>query len=538
MTTTGPVFDPARSAALRDILHETVATAPARPSRTRFALVGGLVGAAVLLAGGTAALALMGALHFGSPEPVPVPTTPTPSVTPTPTPTPMPTAPRTIGVQTTPITLHDVDEPSGSPWTLDLPGTGRACEQRHVYDIADGLALFQFGAHVVGDGSPDCVDEQQHASLSLVDTREGRVLWTREWSWQAPPLADVDVYVLGTSGRLLVVDQLLSGGPHDVIDLASGSTVGDFTGGTPGTFFSATIVPGPSGEIVMAEDGRVVRVDPRDVGAPRWATPVAGTVGGLNVQAEANGFIPITYTPTAPNPDGSLYSTARLDLETGRLDSGWDATSILTTASTNVLLPPYAAGTNAALTGLSSSGAPTWTATHPGSEVRVVDAIGATPGRSSESTMKTDLLAQYSTTEMSLIDATTGETRWSTDISRCAITPSATGFVPVQQVVFDSAADRIIIVVFRDDGVGSRTCGLDASTGAAAPLPDVPTPRSLLFGPSLTYAVSPWSATEIRAFDRRTGAELWQYAPEAIGQWLFAGGYLVHLENDRVSGIG
>lgn len=538
MTATGPVFDPARSAALRDILHETVATAPTRAPRTRFAILGGLIGAAVLLAGGTAALALTGALHFGAPAPAPVPTTPTPSVTPTPTPTPTATAPRTIGVQTSPITLHDVDEPNGSPWTLDLPGTGRACEQRHVYDIADGLALFQFGAHVVGDGSPDCVDEQQHISLSLVDTREGRVLWTREWSWQAPPLADVDVYVLGTSGRILVRDQVLSGGPHEVIDLASGSTVGDFTGGTPGNFFSATIVSGPSGDIVMAEDGRVVRVDPRDTGAPRWATPVDGQVRGLNIQTAANGFVPITYTPTAPNPDGSSYSTARLDLETGRLDSGWDATSIVTTASTNVLLPPYVAGADAILTGLSSSGTPTWTATHPGSEVRVVDAIGSTPGRSSGSTMKTDLLAQYSTTEMSLIDAATGESRWTTDISRCAVTRAQWGSVPVQQVVLDSSADRLIIVIAGEDGTGARTCGLRASSGEPAPLPDVPASGGLMFGPSHTYALSPWPATGIRAFDRRTGAELWQDSPEATGQWLFAGGYLVHLENDRVSGIG
>ena len=73
MTATGPVFDPARSAALRDILHETVATAPARAPRTRFAILGGLIGAAVLLAGGTAALALSGALHFGAPAPAPAP---------------------------------------------------------------------------------------------------------------------------------------------------------------------------------------------------------------------------------------------------------------------------------------------------------------------------------------------------------------------------------------------------------------------------------------------------------------------------------
>jgi hypothetical protein len=147
MTATGPAFDPARSAILRDILHETVAAGPVRPSRTRFALVGGLVGAAVLLAGGTAALALSGVLHFGSLEPAPLPD-PTPSTTSTPTPTPTPTptsapSPRPIGVQTTPIERHDVDQLGTAPWSLDLPGTGRTCEQRHVYDIADGLALVQ-----------------------------------------------------------------------------------------------------------------------------------------------------------------------------------------------------------------------------------------------------------------------------------------------------------------------------------------------------------------------------------------------------------
>ena len=155
--TTQPVFDPARSAAIRELLAETVATARPRPDRTKFAIITALTAVALALAGGTAALALTGVIRFGSPAPAPAPA-PTTSVTPTPTPTPTPTAsgPR-VQVTSTVVFPHDVDAlPSQPRWSLDLPGIDDGCRMRPLeYDLSDGLAVFLTGTrpkdYEVGD---------------------------------------------------------------------------------------------------------------------------------------------------------------------------------------------------------------------------------------------------------------------------------------------------------------------------------------------------------------------------------------------------
>lgn len=106
--TTQPVFDPARSAAIRELLAETVATDRRRPQHTKFAIIAGLTALALALAGGTAALALTGVIHFGAPAPAPAPApSPTVSVTPTPTPTPSPIG-AGVQVQPFPVVPHDV----------------------------------------------------------------------------------------------------------------------------------------------------------------------------------------------------------------------------------------------------------------------------------------------------------------------------------------------------------------------------------------------------------------------------------------------
>ena len=70
MTTT-PAFDPARSAAIRQLLVDTVDAAPQRERRLRFGMVAALTGIALAIAGGTAALAAAGVIHLGAPAPAP-----------------------------------------------------------------------------------------------------------------------------------------------------------------------------------------------------------------------------------------------------------------------------------------------------------------------------------------------------------------------------------------------------------------------------------------------------------------------------------
>ena len=535
MTATGPAFDPARSAILRDILHETVATAPARPSRARFALVGGLVGVAVLLAGGTAALALTGVLHFGSPEPAPAPA-PTPGVTftPTPTPTPSPTpSTRPIAVQTTPIEPHDVDALGASPWSLDLPGTGRLCEQHHVYDIADGLALVQLGAHVVGDGSPDCEDDLQHVSLSLVDTQHGKALWTREWTWHAAPLYDVDVIVLGTSGRVLVADHSLGDGPHDVIDLATGRTLAEFSGEKPVPVLDAVPVPGDSGDIVMTTHDSITRVDPRDVRTPRWSTAIPGKSAWVYPMAGETTFLPVSIELDTPDAQGYPYADARVDLQTGRLDPGWSANALLDTASHAAVVSQYDSGKPVELTGLDRSGGTTWvTRLAPDSAVHVVQALTGTPGADVIDTDATDLIAVVSTSQVTILDSRSGTARWSVPAARCGFTVEAGQSLTLVGVFLDAEHDAIII---RHGGTG--TCTFSASTGAPQPVPDVPSGESLLFGPENTYVFS-FPPTTITAYDRQTGTELWRMSATDPGSCFFAGGYLIRVSGDRLTAVG
>ncbi|MFE4470899.1 hypothetical protein ACFRFH_18975 [Leifsonia sp. NPDC056824] len=535
MTATGPVFDPARSAALRDILHETVANAPARPARLRFALVAGLVGAAALLAGGTAALAISGVLHFGSPEPAPAPaptpsstSTPTPTATPTPTPSTLP-----IAVQTTPIERHDVNELAAAPWSVDLPGTGRSCEQHHVYDVADGLALVQLGANVVGDGSPDCQDDLQHVAVSLVDTKHGTVLWSREWTWHAQPLYDVDVIVLGTSGRVLVADAALGGGPHDVLDLVTGATVGNFAGTVNDRLIDVVPVPGDSGDIIMSTGKTIVRADPRDVSSTRWSTPAPGKSAYVFPFGGGANFAPVSIA-NSPDSAGNPYDFARIDATTGRLDSGWNDSSLIQGASTRVAMSGYdSVGHPSLLTGLDPSGGSIWTKQLPPTAYVVpVHAMDGVAGADVTYPTASDLLAVLSGSDFTVVDAASGTTRWSASAARCGLDSSRP--MPLTEVVLDAAHDDLIVVIGT-----TKTCTFAASTGAPHPLPDVPsgTGTGLLFGPANTYAVAPQSnESTITAFDRQSGAELWRM--NYPGGAYFAGGYLVTLTGHRLTGLG
>ncbi|MEY9952908.1 PQQ-binding-like beta-propeller repeat protein [Leifsonia sp. EB34] len=540
MTATGPAFDPARSAILRDILHETVAHAPTKPSRTRFAIVGALVGAAVLLAGGTAALALSGALHFGSQEPAPLPA-PTPSTTSTPTPTPTPTptsSTRPIAVQTTPIEWHDVAEPAAAPWSLDLPGTGRKCEQHHVYDIADGLALVQLGAHVVGDGSPDCVDDLQHVSLSLVDTQRGRALWTREWTWHAQPEYDVDVIVLGTSGRVLVADQVLGGGPHDVLDLATGRTLADFAGQKNDVTLNAVAVPGDSGDVIMTTPNAIVRADPRDMRSPRWSTTIPGKSAWVYPLSGATDFLPVSILLNTPGPDGGPYGADRVDLQTGRLDPGWSNNALVRTAPHLAVVTAYDSGRPTVLSGLDASGGTTWTRQlPPDADVRAVHSLAGVPGGDVNNPAVTDLIAVITSSELTLLDAGSGEARWSAPATRCGLTGSpGLGWV-VTDAFLDPAHDTFTLV--HDS---AKTCTFAASTGAPHPVPDVPSGTIMFFGPANTYVTSLLPPNLVlTAYDRQSGSKLWSTTTRDSGRfavWSFAGGYLVRLDGDRLEGLG
>ncbi|WP_431247927.1 hypothetical protein [Leifsonia xyli] len=312
-----PDFTPEHSAAIRQLLIDTVADEPRRRRHLQILLTSLLSAVAVVLAGGTAALALTGVIHFGSGDtpPAPMPT-PTQTVTPTPTPTPRPTATAAqISVQTSPIAPRDVVSlPAKPSWGLDVPGKGDPCGQRAFIDVADGLTLVQTGPAEVGDDGTGCDPVHQNVQLSLVDTIHGTVTWSRNWSWTKRAGAPaggtvVQTTVLGSSGTILIVDQRVTGGPHDVLRLADGSTLGTFDATAPADgLLAPQAVQDGSGDILLAISdpsghGSVERVDPMDAGHPLWSTPVpAPYVSAFISPGDTFGRARVAYTPSGGHP--------------------------------------------------------------------------------------------------------------------------------------------------------------------------------------------------------------------------------------------
>ncbi|WP_025158220.1 hypothetical protein [Leifsonia aquatica] len=114
-------FDETRSAAIKRMLMNTVAGAPEPdPSRRRRAgLIAGLVAAALILAGGSAAVAFNAGGIFRPAEVTPSSPSPVPTTTPTSPPTPTPTAPAQPAVpgSTIPLGCPDLAEAASGSLT-------------------------------------------------------------------------------------------------------------------------------------------------------------------------------------------------------------------------------------------------------------------------------------------------------------------------------------------------------------------------------------------------------------------------------------
>lgn len=530
--TVQPAFDPSRSAQIRDLLIETVDAGASRPSRRTVGMVAALTGLAIVLAGGTAALALTGVIRFGTDSPPPVPAPPT-SVVPTPSAPPTPTtAARPIAVQTSPIHRHDTDTHPASPsWGVNLPGSDDLCAQHHVYDVADGLALFQVGAKAVGDNGEGCDASTQEVGLSLVDTAHGKVIWSRDWTWSAPPVADVDVELLGDSGHVAVVDQVLSGGPHEVIDLRTGATLGDFGIGLNDAMVNFTAVPDGSGDVIMATNTSVVRVDPLDVAHPRWTVPFQSENFSVIPLRSDPSFVTVSYTTGDP---AEPYRTGAIDMATGGFTADAPSTTFLLAQAVTVALTDYRGfdqpGT---LTGLDDSGTPAWTVTTPegaGTD-EVLSVSGSAPGK--EVTYAgTGLIALVSRDSVTLVDGATGSQRWQASAAHCGFTVTPPATVSTTWAYLDEAADRLIVESL--DG----TCSFSASTGAPDPIPDISAQNQLAYGPHNTYVFPFGDASEATAYDRASGRQLWKASGAPGDRWMFAGGYLVRFAGTHVESAG
>ncbi len=529
--TTQPVFDPARSAAIRELLAETVAADRRRPDRTKFTVIAGLTALALALAGGTAALALTGVIHFGGPAPAPVPS-PTISVrpTPTPTPTPRPSGPG-VQVQPFPVLPHDVSAlGSQTRWSLELPGADDACRMRPLaYDLANGLTVFLTGTRPKEyEGGGDCWQHHdENIGLTLVDTARGDEIWSRTWAF-TPPSGSPNSYqfqLLGTSGRALLDYGDGQSGPHDVIDLMTGKTVASFD---HGAYYGAVSVPGGSGDIVLTTEpagtgsATITRVDPRDPGHPGWKTRVAADDILVSAGTEDPTTLPVYFSPSG----ASTYSRASVDLASGTVTKSPGISDYHATMYFMTLWGEQAADGSSSIVGIDGSGARLWSRpSAPGSFAVEVQAPGTRPGvvfgRAS-----TGQLAIIDRTTVTLLDQLTGRVVWTT--KGCA-TQELLG---VPTVIADDARNALTVRYPQD-----TACSFDKNTGKPLAGVGIPFDDWTLFGLTNTYGGA-LVADKGTAYDNATGRLLWSL-PKAQGeQWLFAGGYLVRTVGNHLESIG
>ncbi|MGN7800763.1 outer membrane protein assembly factor BamB family protein [Leifsonia sp. 22587] len=545
-------FTPERSDAIRQLLLDVVADEPRRRRRFHILVTSVLASVAIVLAGGTAALALTGVIRFDS-APAPVGTgnpTATPTATPSATPSPTPTstaAPRAIQVQSTPIQAEDVRSlPAHPSWSLDLPGETSTCQQHYVYNIADGLALFTIGSNMGTESRAGCTVGHGDTVLAMVDTVKGSVLWSREWKWEGDAGMGTFLSVLGTSNRAFFVDESGGGGPRDIIDLKTGGTIAtlpnDF-GSYPN--WQLTPVWDDSGDMIWTKpildaSGEAVsyhieRVDPTDLSNPKWTTPLAATKASLSVpNFYGSGLVPIEYLATGQT---SGWMNSLLDLDTGALSHQSVSAAHIPMSRVIIEYRDQAEGTPHTIAALDqTTGETLWSMPFElGDSISEARATTGRPGWLAGGAIGTPSgdLVLTSPSSLVRIDIMTGEVKMRSDITHCGVEPWywANGG---RDVVSDPERNSLALVL------GPATCSVDRDSGAPTPIADHDSFQWPLFGPEVTYlnTASINGGGSGTAYDRRTGAQLWTSPTVQDEEWFFAGGVLVRQVGTHIESLG
>lgn len=569
-----PRFDESRSAAIRSMLVSTVADAPRRDHKRhlRIAVISVIAALAAGIGSAGVAVALTGTDLFGAPAPAPA-VTETVTAAPPPVQTPKPTAPaptatpHPLVVTGDPITPHDVlTQPSTTPkWSLTLPGVGDMCEYPSVVDVSDGYALVQTGpTRPPEDSAYDCNLDESRYSLTLIDTSTGTAIWSRDWTWAFDYNAQTTATLLGTSGRVMVRDLYTSSdpaaGPSEVLDVATGATLGDIS--TPAGLEIDRLdpVPGVSGDVSFVArqldpagqpttNWVVMRSDPRDLGSPLWSVPLQGE----------------RVTAAAIENDSSILQVTRtVDSRRSALDVFDVDTGAVMVADTTDRRYFYYDGFTVrgsdmldgdifrSVAGIDEAGNEIWNRTlDSGYRIAPVNRIGADPNSSFP--LVSDVLLVGPGTQLELIDGRTGATRWKADGSACATTSTTSGtFVSTSS--FFATSDGL--VVSYDDDTGR--CGFDQATGSSVDVSQRVSPWKGARGLQISYQLTGgmgtgglWSFKGQKpvpvgsapkgagtAVDAATGAPLWSIPIAYDEHWDFAGGYLVGFSNGTVFGIG
>jgi hypothetical protein len=535
--TTSSAFDPTRSAEIRALLIDTVDSTTIRRRPAKFALIATLTGVALALAGGTAALALSGVLHFGAPEPAPAPPTPVVTPTPTSTPTSTPTPTTRPVVQSTPIMPHDVSTLPASPsWSLDLAGTNTECTMLTSWDLSDGRALYLSGIRPKEYEGSDCInDTNEDIALTLVDTEHGTKLWTREWAFTPDRLSlQTTLRVLGTSGRAVIAYGNPGYGPHEVLDLATGQTIAPFDPGianfSPGADMAA--IADGSGDLIVADSQRDVdgteaatstlrRIDPRDPAHPKWSTTVDGNGVSFSPAVDSATAVPLTlYRP-------NRYFEALISSADGTVTENpsanwiaWPMSTVYVGYESSPVDEPQS------LQGVDASGTVVWTASAPPRTLINPVSTVAAPSAATSSPADAGLFVASGRDGATLYDQATGDVLWTAPAQGCE--PDATG--SPYNAVLDAARDAIVVTI------GDSVCTYDRGTGAT--LAVAPGSAGLqLIGPANFYSYDVPQATVGTARDA-TGSVLWTRERRAWESWRFSGGYLVTNDGNHLESIG
>jgi len=544
-----PAFDPARSAAIRDLLIETVEAAPSRRPTARFAMVATLTGIAVALAGGTAALALTGVLHLGAPAPAPAPA-PTPTSTPTPAPSPTPTPTPTPApiVQSGPIVPHDVDALAAQTrWKLDLPGADDGCTGTQAISLSDGRALYLTGIRPKEYEGSDCGSEtHEDIAATLVDTSAGTKLWSREWTFDVGPseLRTTDLQILGTSGRAFIAYGSDDSGPHEVLDLRTGRKLAPYTLGSASLPRQDTVAVGDgSGDVItlrhqtdsngsLVSDDVVSRVDPLTPDHPVWSITLPAAGASLNWTTLGSGVVALSGQWHDGWTGDRLVNAA-----TGDLISG-DEPFRVTYAMRDVLVDDDYQNPVSTVRGYDAQGHRLWERTFgPAASLQEVGMLGSRPGMLSPGaadSIGAGWFVVSTSSDVALVDESTGQDVWRVPLSTCG--DGQQDGTPILDTV------RAAIIVRYSTGTlcsYSLDSGSVISSGSYADqsIPGLFVGSHNLYGypqEPYTNAGQPGSA-----WDLATGKLLWTLPRISfLTQWEFDGGYLVSRTGTHLESIG
>lgn len=565
-----PRFDPQRSDAIRTMLIDTVEQAPARDHRRQVRIVVLAVLAALGIGVGSSAVAMaVGGIDlFGPPaatQAAVAPATPTPTPTPTQAAAPPTPAPHPLVVTGDPVAPKDIlGPPSEQPaWSIDVPGAGDPCQYVTVHSVSDGYALVQSGPTRIPEdvGSNGCQPTETHLWLSLVDTRDGAVVWARDWTWPFLQSSEPQTAVsfLGTSGKVLVRTTLMGipasepypfAVPNEVLDLASGATLGDVafsnsSDASPVVF----AVADDSGDVVVGRQKdagtyEVTREDPVDPETPRWSIELATSRGGITAVPTDSSVLAI-----GSNAAGAGMVQV-VDIDSGAVMFQGPSGRYYSYLRGVTLRTTWTAGVATSVAGIDDAGNEFWSR-EDAAGLNAVPLMAASDDPLASGVPTADVLLEHSDGRLESVDGLTGQTRWVADGSACRrgerFTLAPDGVV-IQWASVPSASfgpkNRVAACAFTPEGD-------PADVGARPdPEPNYESPRGWAAvydleggwgnGGTFSYKYHSPEGTVPTATvrDAITGETLWTRPIATDERWEFAGGYLVGLSGGKMFGIG